>query len=331
MSQQHVGGDPPPDALTGLPGPPPAAAPTFDRRPVLGYTLYLTAALLFGLNGTVSKVVLTSVDDAARVSQLRISFAFVLLFLVVAVTNPRSLPLRRQEIVPVAAFGVIGVAMTQWLFFVALTRLPVGIALLIEFTAPILVVLWVRYGWHRPVRDTIWLGLVLGLVGLGMVAQVWDGLTLDALGVTAAMGAAGALAVHYLLGESCGRTRDPVSLTLWGFGFGTLLWAVLQPWWSFPWAALQGSATPLGPDTIGVPVWGLAVWMVVLGTIMPFWLVLAAIRHIGAAGASIVGMTEPLLAAVVAWFVLGEVLTPVQLLGGAVILTGVVIAERART
>jgi drug/metabolite transporter (DMT)-like permease len=193
-----------------------------------------------------------------------------------------------------------------------------------------MVVLWVRFAWHRPVRNTIWLGLALALLGLAMVAQLWGGLSLDSLGVAAAFGAAVALAVYYLLGESAGQHRDPVSLTLWGFGFAALLWALVQPWWGFPWASLQGSAAPFGEGTAQVPLWVLATSMVVLGTIMPFWLVLAAIRHIGAAGASIVGMTEPFIASLVAWVVLGELLTPVQMLGGVVILTGVVIAERAR-
>jgi drug/metabolite transporter (DMT)-like permease len=333
----------PPDVLSGIPAPPvsaseaaaagpaPDAPPAgFHKRPALGYALYLAGALLFGINGTVSKVLLTEVGDAARVSQLRVTFAFLILLVFVALTNRRSLPLRRHELGPVAAYGVLGVAMTQWLYFVAITRMPIGIALLIEFTAPIMVVLWVRYAWGRPVRNTVWLGLALAMAGLAMVAQIWLGLTLDSLGVAAAFGAAVALAVYYLLGETCGQERDPVSLTLWGFGFAALMWAVALPWWRYPWAALEGSAAPLGADTPAVPLWSLAIWMVVLGTIVPFWLVLAAIRHIGAAGASIIGMTEPFIASLVAWVVLGEVLTPVQMLGGVVILAGVIIAERAR-
>lgn len=342
MTHEHSTSGPP-DALTGVPAPPvpdaearsagpaPDAPPAgFHKRPALGYTLYLTGALLFGINGTVSKVLLTAVDDAARVSQLRVTSAFLILLLFVALTNPRSLPLRRHEWGPVAAYGVLGVAMTQWLYFVAITRMPIGIALLIEFTAPIMVVLWVRYAWHRPVRNTVWLGLALAMAGLAMVAQVWLGLTLNSVGVAAAFGAAVALAVYYLLGETCGQERDPVSLTLWGFGFAALLWAVVLPWWRYPWGSLEGTATPLGEGTTAVPLWALATWMVVLGTIVPFWLVLAAIRHIGAAGASIIGMTEPFIASLVAWVVLGEILTPAQMLGGAVILAGVVIAERAR-
>ena len=89
-------------------------------------------------------------------------------------------------------------------------------------------------------------------------------------------------------------------------------------------------SAPPEPRAVAVPLWLLATSMVVLGTIMPFWLVLAAIRHIGAAGASIVGMTEPFIASLVAWVVLGEILAPVQILGGVVILSGVIVAERAR-
>ncbi len=337
---------PPPDASAGVPIPPgeapdqsrraepsDARAPTAlpHRRPLVGYALYLTASVLFGLNGTVSKILLQSVGDAARVSQLRVTAAFLLLLVVVAVTNRPTLRLRRAELGPIAAYGILGVAMTQWLYFVAIERMPIGIALLIEFTAPIMVVLWVRFGWGHPVRRTIWLGLALALLGLALVAEIWHGLQLNPVAVAAAFGAAVALAVYYLLGETAGRQRDPVSLTLWGFGFASALWAIVLPWWHFDFGALAGGAAPLGEGTPTVPLWALAAWMVVLGTIAPFWLVLAAIRHIGAAGASIVGMTEPFLAAIVAWVVLGEVLTGVQLIGGLVILTGVVIAERARS
>ena len=218
------------EAEAAASGPPTDAPPAgFHRRPPLGYALYLSGALLFGINGTVSKVLLTAVDDAARISQLRVTFAFLILLAFVAVTNRRSLPLHRHELGPVAAYGILGVAMTQWLYFVAITRMPIGIALLIEFTAPIMVVLWVRYAWHRPVRNTVWLGLALAMAGLAMVAQIWIGLTLNSLGVAAAFGAAVALAVYYLLGETNGQQRDPVSLTLWGFGFAALLWAVVLP------------------------------------------------------------------------------------------------------
>ena len=93
---------------------------------------------------------------------------------------------------------------------------------------------------------------------------------------------------------------------MWGFGAASLFWAIVQPWWSFPWASLSGSGFPLGDASSPVPLWVLCTSMVVLGTVLPFWLVVAALHHIRASQASVVGMTEPLLAPVIAWFALGE-------------------------
>lgn len=318
--------------MSDLAEPIPGVAPADRRRLWIGYLLYLGAATLFAVNGTVSKSILLTGISTARLSQLRVTAAFLVLVAVVALTRPAALRLRRGEVPMLLAYGIAGIAMTQWLYFVAIERLPVGVALLIEFTAPIMVALWFRFGRHEAVRNRVWFALLLALVGLAMVAQVWLGFTLDGLGVVAGFGAAAALALYYLLGERGVHgpyPRDPVSLTMWGFAAATAFWAVAQPWWSFPWEALSGTATPLdgGPT---VPLWGLVGWMIVLGTVVPFWLVVASLHHLSAAQASVVGMTEPVLATLIAWVVLGEALTPVQMLGGLVVLTGVLLAETSR-
>lgn len=299
------------------------------RTASIGYLLYLPAAVLFSLNGTVSKQLLVGGVESTRLSQLRVTAAFFVLLVVVLVTRPRTLRLRRSELPTLLLYGIAGVAMTQWLYFVAIERLPIGIALLIEFTAPIMVALWVRFAWHQRVRDIVWVALVLSMIGLAMVGQVWEGFALDAVGVAAAFGAAAALAVYYLSGERGVRTRDPVSLTMWGFGAAALMWAVVAPWWSFPWSSIGAVTGEIGPLT-GIPGWWLVVYMVLLGTVVPFALVLFSLRHLSAAQASVVGMAEPLIASGIAWIVLGEALTPIQILGGAIVLVGVVIAENSR-
>jgi drug/metabolite transporter (DMT)-like permease len=319
--------------MTDLAEPLPGVPPARRQHPFTGYALYLAGATLFAINGTVSKSIVVSDIDPARLSQLRVTAAFVILAAVLAFINPQGFRLKRNEIVPIIAYGVLGVAMTQYLFFVALELLPVGIALLIEFTAPIIVALWFRFGMHIPTRRTVWAALAIALVGLALVAQVWQGFTLNPLGVTAAFGAAAALAIHFVLGDRQVRppfNRDPVSLTMWGFAMASIMWAIFQPWWSFPWNYLAGSGYPLGADGPAVNLGFLAAWMIVLGTAVPFWLVVAALRHIRASQASVVGMTEPLLAILVAWVALGEVLTPLQILGGVIVLTGVLLAERSR-
>lgn len=299
------------------------------RTRFLGYALYLPAAFLFALNGTVSKQLLVGGVDALRLSQLRVTAAFVVLLVVVLLTRPRSLRLTRSELPRLLTYGVAGIAMTQWLYFISIDRLPVGVALLIEFTAPIMVALWVRFAWHQPVRDRLWGALALSMLGLAMVGQVWDGFALNGVGVVAGLGAAAALAVYYLTGERAVATRDPVSLTMWGFGAASLLWAVVAPWWSYPWGQVGAVHGSIGPFD-SIPGWWLAAYMVLLGTVVPFALVLFSLQYLSASQASVVGMAEPLMATAIAWIVLGEVLTPVQLVGGLVVLAGVLIAENSR-
>jgi drug/metabolite transporter (DMT)-like permease len=301
-----------------------------DRRPALGYATYLVAATLFALNGSVSKFLLLGGVPWQRLSQLRVTLAFLILLVVVALVRRSGLRLRRTEVGKLAVYGILGIAATQSLYFLGIQKLAVGVALLIEFTAPIMVALWFRFVMREPVRDRVFLALLLALVGLAMVAQVWAGFSLDTIGVVASFGAAAALALYYVLGEKLVVDRDPVSLTMWGFFFATAFWAVVQPWWSFPWETLDLTAQPFGDSGPTVPGWALVAWMVVLGTVVPFALVLQSLRHLRATQASVVGMTEPLIASLIAFVLLGEVLTPVQLLGGAVVLTGVLLAETSR-
>lgn len=320
--------------MSDLAEPIPGVVPGRQTRPALGYSLYLLAATLFALNGTVSKTILLTGIDSTYLSQLRVTLAFLILFVFVAITRPRALRIRRGEIWILLAYGVLGVAMTQYLYFLALETLPVGIALLIEFTAPIMVALWFHFGLRHQTPRIVWLGLVIALVGLAMVAEIWKGFTLDPLGVAAAFGAAAALAIYFLTGDAQVQRpepRDAVSMTMWGFGAATLFWVIVKPWWTFPWDQLTGSGQPLGVGGPDVPIWWLVASMVILGTVAPFWLIVMSLHHIRASQASVFGMTEPLVATFIAWVALGEVLAPVQIVGAFVVLTGVYLAERYRT
>lgn len=304
------------------------------RRPIVGYTLYMTAALLFSINGTVSKLLMETLD-ATRLSQLRASAAFVVLLVVVTAIRPRALKLKGwRELRLLALYGILGVTMTQWLYFIGIHLLPVGVALILEFTAPLMVAVWVKFAWSHHVQRTTWLGLFVALSGLVLITEVWNGFRLDVLGVTASLGAAAALAIYYLAGErllSGEYQRDSLSLTMWGFGMAAAFWAIFQPWWTFPWSELGGSGDiATGSATFTAPLWLMAAWMVVMGTVIPFWLALKAMNHITAQQASAVGMTEPVLASVVALIVMGEVLSTWQIVGGLVTLTGIGIAEAAR-
>jgi drug/metabolite transporter (DMT)-like permease len=289
------------------------------------------AATLFAVNGTVSKVILGSGISAERLTEVRCAGALTGLLLLACATRPASLRVRLAELPLLVALGVGGLALVQWSYFFAIHRLEIGIALLIQFVGPIFVALWARFVFKEPVRQRIWIALAFALGGLTLIVEVWHHGRLSGAGVGAAAVAAVTYAAYILLAEQGVRRRDPVSLSAWGFLFATVFWSVLTPWWSFPAGRLDDHVSLLGNlASSHLPVWLLMLWMVVLGTIVPFLLVVGALRHIVATRAGITGMLEPVVAILVAWAWLAESLEPVQLAGAALTLAGICLAQTAR-
>lgn len=295
-------------------------------RPALGVAMVLTAGVLFAVNGTVSKLILRAGLDAARLTTLRATGATLGLLAICALLRPgvRRLRLRPSALPLLVAYGLAGYFFVPVLYFVAIDRLPVGIGLLFEYTAPLLVALWARFGQHQRVRPRLWTGLALALTGLAGVAGAWGGHRLSGLGILAGLGAAALLAVYYVLGARGVAERDTLSLTWWAFAAAALAGALVRPWWSFPYGILTRTSG-------GYPVWLLTVYLVGCGSIAAYLLVAASLRHLPPTSVGIVGMVEPVVAAAVAWLALGEHLSPAQLAGGVLILAGVALAETART
>ena len=220
--------------------------------------------------------------------------------------------------------------MVQWLYFVAIQRMPVGIALLFEYTAPLMVALWIRFVQKEPVKSRLWLGLACALGGLALVAQFWKGMTLDPIGLISAVGAGAALACYYLMGEHGQRERDPISLMGFSFGFSAILWAIVSPWQEFPFSQLTHTVDLPGSLPGGAPLWVMVLWIIALGTVTPFLLVLFAVARLGATRVGLIGMLEPVGAGMIAWVLLGESLKTVQIVGTVIVLVGIVLAETAR-
>ena len=302
------------------------------RRPALGYAMVLTAATLWALNGAVSKVILQSGGvTSERLTEVRATGAFLLLFAVLLVWRRSTLRVTLGELPFLAVFGVAGLAFVAWFYFVAIERLQIGIALLIQYVAPVLVALYARYVLHEPVRRRIWAALALAIAGLALLLQLWQGLGLDGIGVLASLGAAVTFALYILMADRGIRRRTSSSLLAYGFLFAALFWAVVQPWMSFPWDLLDDSVSLLGRlESIELPVWLLMAWMVVLGTIVPFGLLVGALRHVSPTRAGILAMFEPVAGTVIAYAWLREELDPIQLVGAAVVLCGIGLAQTAR-
>ena len=302
--------------------------PSSTRTQAIGAVMYLVAAFLFALNGSVAKAQIEAGLSAAQVTEIRTLGCAVLLLIFLAITKPSSLRVRRSEIPFLLLFGVLAYAMTPFLFFLSVELLPVAIAALLAFLAPVLVALWLRFVKKEPVGKGIWVALTLVVGGLLLVSQVWSGMTLSPLGVLYGLLTAAALAAYLLLGEEGARRRDVMSLAFWGFAIATVTWSILAPWWAFPWDLLSTTTSMFDGAVTGIPVWSLVVLMIVI-SVVPFVLVLMSLQRIGAQRGGILGTTEPIWAALIAFVLLGEIITPVQGLGGIIVLAGVIVAELA--
>ncbi|HEY7592467.1 MAG TPA: EamA family transporter [Actinophytocola sp.] len=301
----------------------PQRAPKHAGR---GTVLVVLASVSFGSSGPLAKPAMDAGLSPQQVASVRIGLAALVLLAVVAVWRPALLRVRRSDWKLLAGYGLVGVAAVQMLYFAAVSRIPIGIAMLLEFTSPILVALWVRFVRRTVLSARMWVGTALAMVGLAMVAQVWDGLRLDALGLLAGVGAALCAATYFLVGEHGANTIQPLGLVTWGMVVGAVATFAFAPPWTLPFATF-GAAAEFGPWQ--VPVWVLLVACAVVSTALAYLLSISALRDLPANVVSVLALLEPVVATSLAWLMLGQALTAVQLVGAAVLLTGATVVQLA--
>ena len=291
----------------------------------------LLGAVTFAFNGVISKLVLEAGLSSWRLTEIRTTGAFLVMGLVVLIRKPRALLITKSELPLLLNFGIIGIAAVQVFYFIGIKHLNVSVSLLIEFTAPIWIVLWLRFVKKKQVSPLMWWGLALGFSGLMLVAQIWKGLTLSGIGVLAALADAFALAAYFLVGEKIGKTKSSDVMMVWGLGVSGALFAIVQPWWSFPFHIFSQKIDLHGRFAGDVlPGWVLILWIVIMGTVVPYFGVITGLRGLNASTSSMIGMLEPILAGIFAWWWLNEAFNGIQLLGAVVVLVGIYFADRAK-
>jgi drug/metabolite transporter (DMT)-like permease len=257
--------------------------------------------------------------------------AFVLLLVAAAFRRSALVPPTGRLALLLVALGLIGVAALQWTYFVAIDRLPVGMALLLEYQAPILVAVWARFVQKEQVRPRMWVGLALALAGLAAATGVGSGVTFDTWGIVAGLGAAVCFAAYFLIGEHGVARLDPLRVILWSFLVATVALNLIAPITSFDTGLLDDQASLLGRlEEYDVPVWSLLAWVIVLGTLVPFGVELLALRHLRATTVTMVAMLEPVGVSALGWVWFGEQLGAVALVGGVTVVVGILLAQSAR-
>jgi len=288
-------------------------------------------ALLFSFNGVIITLVLDHLT-AFRLAQVRAIGSFVLLFIVIFMKSRKSLSATKGEIPTLLLYGVFGFAMVQLGYLISIGRnIPLGLVLIIEFTAPIWIVLWIKFVYKRDVARNMWVGIAASLIGLALVARVWEGLTFDFIGIMGAVGSSITLAFYFLMGERQGAKRSPEAITVWGMGGAALFWLTVLPVWNFPFSIFTESINLQGAlDAYQLPGWALLAWVIIPGTMIPYLLVLNGLHLLDASKASVIGMLEPVFGGVFAWIWLSQSWLPIQLVGAIAVLIGIYIADKTK-
>jgi drug/metabolite transporter (DMT)-like permease len=298
----------------------PAAPP---RVRTSGIVLAVASALAFSSSGPLVKPLLEAGWSLGAALLVRMGVAGLVLApaLVRAIVRERSFLRRHWRII--LGFGLTAVAGCQLFFFSAMQRMPVAIALLIQYLAPVLLVLlaWVRT--RRAPSRLVIAGSIVAIAGLVLVVDI-SGASFDLLGTLLALGAAVCVGAYFLIAERAGDELPPLALASGGLLVGAALMALLAAVGILPFAAPDVDVVVGG---VTVPWWMPMLWVAAFATTLGYAFGVMAVPRVGSRIASFVGLSEVLFALGFAWLLLGEAPAPVQFAGGALILVGVVLVR----
>ena len=297
----------------------------------LGLLFATGSALTFGFSGPLAKSLMTAGWSPTAAVTARLALGALVLAVFATIVKPDWLREARAHARTVVAYGLIPVAGAQLCFYSAVAHLPVAVALLIEYTAPVLVVGWV---WattkQAPSRRTL-VGAALAIAGVTLVLDIFSpatpGTHVSLVGVAWALGAAVCAACYFVMSDEV--TADGSGLNAITLAAGSLLVAavaigllgvsgVMHLRFTANDALLGGSSLPWL-----VPV----VLMAIVATAIAYTLGISGVARLRPSFASLMGLAEVLFAVLAAWILLGEAVSPIQAVGGAVVLVGLTLAR----
>jgi drug/metabolite transporter, DME family len=291
------------------------------RRAVILATLAcVVAAFCWGLNAVIAKGAFEAGIGPERLAQSRIAVALVPLAVYLVLRRRDLLRPPRPAWPTLVAFGVSMVTV-NWAYYVAIDRLAVGVAVSLQYTAPVLVLIGTALVARRSPEALAWGAGVVTLTGAVLVSEAYAGLEgVDGIGLLAGVGSALSFAAYLVSAAMAGRRGvHPATSLLIGFAVAVVIWGLILPWWDWPVHRLAEPEIAVRVVAVGL-----------LGTLLPFLLVVTALRVVSAAVAGIAATTEPVFAAGLAFLILGQSLASLQLLGAACVVAGVLIAQTSR-
>jgi drug/metabolite transporter (DMT)-like permease len=285
---------------------------------------------MFGFNASSVKIILGTEITPEQLVLFRATFTAIFAGLVLLATNRKAFRITKREIPLMVFYGIFGIALMQWSYSNAVSLLPISVALLIEYTAIVIVPIVSFVLFKEKVKPRLWLGIGAVLIGLAIVSNVWDS-NLNPEGVAWAFMASGCLSIYFLVGEHTQRKRDAMSTLFYTFTVAALFWGIIN--------LIRPSKTvdlnlifTLGGNLNAVawPIWAGLLWIGVMGSFIPMWLDYIALGNLSATAVGIIATAETVLAAAFAWAWLNEAMTTLEVFGGLIVVAGIILAETSR-
>lgn len=293
-------------------------------RTATGLVLALASATSFGMSGVLARGLLDTGWSAGAAVTVRTAIAATVLLVPGLLALRGRAHLLRDNAGLVTVYGISAVAGAQLCYFYAVTYMQVSVALLLEYTAPVAVVLWLwlRHG-HRPSGLTV-LGAAIAAAGLVLVLDVVSGAQLSTVGVLWALGAMVGAASYFVISADESNGLPGISLAAGGLFVASVVLALAGAVGVLP---LRAGTAPAVYDGHTVPWWLPVLALGLVTAAFAYVTGIAAGRRLGSRLASFVALGEVLAAVVFAWLLLGELPRPVQMVGGLLVLAGVVVVK----
>jgi len=300
------------------------AAPTPSRSTGTGILLAVASAVSFGLSGSLARALMDAGWSPTAAVAMRVTIAAIVLVVpgVFAVRGRTRLLV--DNLGTIAIYGLLAVAGAQLMYFLAVSRLDVGVALLIEYTAPVAVVLWMWAARGQRPGPLTFIGAAIAAVGLVLLLDVLNGAYVDAVGVLFALGAMMGAATYFVISADDSSGLPPITLAAGGLVFAAVVFWVAAALGLLP---ITTSTAPVTFAVGTVPWWVPVTALGLVTAALAYVTGIAAARHLGSRLASFVALTEVAAGLGFAWILLAQQPRPLQLLGALLVLGGVVVVK----
>ncbi len=277
----------------------------------------IAAAVMWASSGTASKALFMSGVTPFQLVQIRVTLAALILALILGLFSRRLLKIRLADFAYFCFLGGVLLALVQGSYLYTISKMPVAAAILIQYTAPLMVALYSICFWGERLTSAKIVAVFLSLLGCYLVLGGYslDLLRMNRVGALTGLASAVLFAAYSLFGEGKMHRYPPWTVVFYAFVFAAVTWNVLLEPFHFLNAGYSQAQ------------WGYIFYIALVGTLLPFGLFFEGVNHIRSTRATITSTAEPISAGFIAYIFLGETLEPLQILGGVLVIVAIVLLQ----